>query len=150
MEVSNSIQALVSLVDDPDESIFTHVKKELIKHGKAAIPYLENSWAEDLFGNTHQTRIETLIRDINFEETKTQLVKWADSPEKDLLKGAIIISKFKAPDLKTIEIYGYFRELKRDIWLEINNNQTAFEKIKIINRVLFEHHNFSGDNDNYH
>ena len=149
MEVSNSIQALVSLVDDPDESIFTHVKKELIKHGKAAIPYLENSWTEDLFGNTHQTRIETLIRDINFEETKTQLVKWADSPEKDLLKGAIIISKFKAPDLKTKELYNYFEQLRRDIWLEINNNQTAFEKVKIINRILFDHHGFKGGEKDY-
>ena len=84
MEASNSIQALVSLVDDPDESIFTQVKSELIKHGKAAIPYLENSWAEDLFGNTHQRRIETLIRDINFEETKTQLVNGLNLQKKIL------------------------------------------------------------------
>jgi hypothetical protein len=41
-----SISALVKLIDDPDESVFSQVRDELIKCGSMAIPYLEKSWEE--------------------------------------------------------------------------------------------------------
>ena len=150
MNQHNSIKALINLVDDPDESIFGQVRSEIIKYGIEAIPYLSSSWNDDLFGNIHQNRIKNLIDDIHFSDVKTQLKEWMKCPEKDLLKGAIIVSRYISSEINSDKIYNYFEELKRDIWLEMNNYQTAFEKIKIINRVLFEHHNFSGDKDNYH
>jgi len=146
----NSIKALVSLVDDPDETIYGQVRTELIKHGIAAIPYLASSWTDDLFSNIHQSRIKNLINDIHFSDVKIQLREWAESTEKDLLKGTIIISRYISSEINSDSIYNYFDELKRDIWLETNNYQTAFEKIKIINRVLFTHHGFSGDKEDYH
>ena len=41
---NSSIQALVKLIDDPDDSIFEHVRGQLIQFGPDAIPYLEQSW----------------------------------------------------------------------------------------------------------
>ena len=39
-----SIIALINLIDDPDEDIFSHVRDRLLQYGPEAIPYLENSW----------------------------------------------------------------------------------------------------------
>ena len=49
-----------------------------------------------------------------------------EMPEKDLLKGALIVSRYISSEINSDKIYNYFEELKRDIWLEMNNYQTAF------------------------
>ena len=96
---NSSITALVKLIDDPDEDIFLHVRDELVKCGSKAIPYLEKSWEDDYYGLVFQNRIENIIHDIQFKEIKDALKKWNDCPEKDLLEGAIIVSRYQYPGL---------------------------------------------------
>lgn len=149
MMQSSSIQALVSLVDDPDDQIFEHVRGELIKCGSTAIPYLESTWETDLFGNKHHERIDQIIQEIQFEEIKKELKNWLESPEKDLIKGACIVTKYQFNDLDETEILNSIQNIRRDIWLELNDNQTAFEKVKIFNKIFFAHHLFEGDKDDF-
>ncbi len=146
---ATSIQALIRLVDDPDDHIYQHVRGELIRCGASALPYLENTWETDLFGNNHHSRIDDIIRDILFEEVKKELNLWLNSTDKDLLKGACIIAKYEFPDLDESEVLDLVQNIRRDIWLELNDNQTAFEKIKIFNKIFFAHHQFEGDSDDF-
>ncbi len=150
MHVTTSIQALVQLIDDPDESVFEHVRDQLVKIGSEAIPYLENSWETDYYGLLFQNRIESIIHDIQFEEVKSKLMAWVQSTEKDLLQGAIIVAKYQYPGLDEPKIHEALAMIRRDIWLELNDNQTAFEQVKIFNRVFFGLHHFHGDNKNFH
>lgn len=150
MHVTSSIQALVQLIDDPDESVFEHVRDQLVKIGSEAIPYLENSWETDYYGLLFQNRIESIIHDIQFEEVKSKLMAWVQSTEKDLLQGAIIVAKYQYPGLDEPKIHEALAMIRRDIWLELNDNQTAFEQVKIFNRVFFGLHHFHGDNKNFH
>ncbi len=41
-------------------------------------------------------------------------------------------------------------KIRKDIWLEINSNQTAFEKINIFNKVFYEIHHFKGNTKSFH
>lgn len=148
--INTSIQALVKLIDDPDENVFGHVKDQLLKCGLEAIPYLEHSWETDYYGLIFQTRVEQIIHEIQFEETKNELVAWSKSNDKDLLEGAIVIAKYQYPHLDEQLIRETIQAIRRDIWLEINDNQTAFEQIKIFNRVFFSHYKFQGDAKNFH
>ena len=150
MMINTSIQALVKLIDDPDENVFGHVKDQLLKCGLEAIPYLEHSWETDYYGLIFQTRVEQIIHEIQFEETKNELVAWSKSNDKDLLEGAIVIAKYQDPHLDEQLIRETIQAIRRDIWLEINDNQTAFEQIKIFNRVFFSHYKFQGDAKNFH
>ncbi len=61
-------------MDDPDETIFQHVRDRLLQYGPDAIPYLENSWVEKDFGLIFLNRVEQLVHDIQFEHTKKQFV----------------------------------------------------------------------------
>jgi regulator of sirC expression with transglutaminase-like and TPR domain len=115
-----------------------------------AIPYLEHSWETDYYGLIFQTRVEQIIHEIQFEETKNELVAWSKSNDKDLLEGAIVIAKYQYPHLDEQLIRETIQAIRRDIWLEINDNQTAFEQIKIFNRVFFSHYKFQGDAKNFH
>ena len=145
-----SIKALVKLIDDPDEDIFLHVRDELIKCGNKAIPYLEKSWEDDYYGLVFQSRIENIIHDIQFEDVKDALKKWNHCSEKDLLEGAIIVARYQYPGLIDSEIRDYIQTLRRDIWLELNDHLTAYEQVKVFNRIFFKEHKFHGDSKNYH
>jgi regulator of sirC expression with transglutaminase-like and TPR domain len=38
--------------------------------------------------------------------------------------------------------------IKRDIWLELNSSLTALEKVKVINHIFFDLHNYRGNKTN--
>ena len=150
MQKNDSILALINLIDDPDESIYTHVRDQLLQYGPDAIPYLESSWEHQDFGLLFQDRIENLIHEIQFEATKDALKNWLDSDDKDLLEGAIIISKSQYPGLDSKTVKDEIAKIQRDVWLEINDNQTAMEKVRIFNKVFFNFYHFQGNAKNFH
>lgn len=145
-----SIRALINLIDDPDEDVYAHVHDRLLSYGADAIPFLENSWEDQDFGLLFQSRIETLIHEIQFEEIKRKLTNWIASSDKDLLTGSIIIAKYQYPGLDEAAIRSQIEGIQKDVWLEINNKQTALEKVRIINKVFFGMHHFQGNAKSFH
>ena len=93
-------------MDDPDENIYSHVHDRLLSYGADAIPFLENSWEDQDFGLLFQSRIETIIHEIQFEEIRRKLTNWIASSDKDLLTGSIIIAKYQYPGLDESAIRG--------------------------------------------
>lgn len=150
MKGQKEIQALIRLIEDPDENIYHHVRDELLKYGPDAIPFLETSWEHEEYGLIFQSRVENLIHEIQFEEIKTQLSNWVESPDKDLLRGAIIIARYQYSGLDEDQIHDLIQQLRRDVWLELNDSMTAFEKIKVFNRVFFGLYHFHGDAKHFH
>jgi regulator of sirC expression with transglutaminase-like and TPR domain len=144
-----SIDALIRLVDDPDEQVFVHVRDQLLNFGTFALPFLQNSYdilESDLI---FQSRIEQIIHDIQFEALKNRLEIWVNSEDKDLIEAAIIVAKYQYPNFDESLVFKAIDQLINDCWLELNNRQTAFEKVKIINKIFFEFHGFKGDTVNY-
>jgi regulator of sirC expression with transglutaminase-like and TPR domain len=141
--------ALITLLDDPDENIYCQVKDRFIVLGPPAIPHLETAW-ENSFDGIMQKRIEVIIRNINFEALQKALKHWAEHEQDDLFKGVCMIARYQYPDLDEIKLKKQIQQLKQDVWLEIHDDLTALEKIKIINHILFEVHQFSGNITNYH
>lgn len=138
------------MIDDPDENIFYHVRDELINIGEQAIPFLEDSWEKENYGLTFQMRIEQLIHDIQFNNVKQKLKSWIDSPEKDLLEGALIINEYQYPNLDAAIIREKIQKIRKDIWLELNDYQTAYEKTRVFNKIFYGRYEFSGNSKDYH
>lgn len=149
MSNENNIEALIHLIDDPDEDIFLHVRDRLRQYGPDAIPFLENSWGEKDYGLIFLNRVEQLIHDIQFDHTKKCLDDWMRS-EKDLLEGAIIIAKYQYPGLDDEIIQEFFQTIRKDIWMELNPRMTAFEKIRVFNRIFYGKYRFHGDSKDFH
>lgn len=144
-----NIEALIHLIDDPDEDIFMHVRDKLLQYGPDAIPYLEDSWEEKDYGLIFLNRVEQLIHDIQFEHTKTQIMLWKKS-EKDLLQGTIIVAKYQYPGLNEDHIREFIETIRKEIWLELSHRQTAYEKVRIFNKIFFDKYKFKGDSKNFH
>lgn len=141
--------ALITLLDDPDEVIYIQVKDRFVVLGPPAIPHLETAW-ENSFDAIMQKRIETIIHTIQFETLQKALKNWAKVDQDDLLKGILILARYQYPDLDENKIKKQLATIKQDVWLELHEDLTALEKVKIINHILFEVHQFSGNITNYH
>lgn len=143
------IAALVSLIDDPDQSIFQQVSEKLMLFGPDAIPFLENAW-DSYFEPGIQTRIENLIHDIQFENICFELNNWYLFNSNNLLKGALIINRYQYPDLDEQLINQQIDKIRKEIWLELNERLTALEQIKVFNYIFYDLNGFSGNVKNYH
>jgi len=145
----NKIRALLQLLDDPNEEIYMHVSQNIIKQGIEIIPELEKAWETSL-NEILQHRIENLIQEIQFTTTQNKLIEWKESGAFSVLEGAYLVAKYQYPDLKFEYIEKLFETIRKDVWLEINNNLTALEKTRVINHILYEIHSFAGNSSNFY
>lgn len=143
------IKALIKLLDDSDPEIFNHIEEQLMLMGKSVIPDLENAWSGSIDAMMQQ-RIENIIHKIQIEDLQRDLSVWVQTGCTDLLKGVMYIARYQYPDLDEAAVMATIEKLKRDAWLEMNENLTALEQIKVLNRIFFEIHGFSGNTKNYH
>lgn len=145
--MSNELVYLLNLLDDPADEVFNAVEKQMVGFGKSIVSELEQYW--ELNSNILvQRRIEKLIQKINFIHLKKELSRWIINDSGNLLYGSYLVSLMQYPELEFEEIESVFNECKRDLWLEMNNNLTALEKIRVLNHVFFQVHNFQGAKKN--
>jgi regulator of sirC expression with transglutaminase-like and TPR domain len=147
---SAEVKAMISLIDDPDDSIYRHIKGQLMAMGPEVIPVLENEWETKEYGLIFQSRIEQLIHEIQYIAVKKALREWIEKGANDLLEGCIIIAKYQYPDLDEGRIKKRIHQMKHDIWLELNENLTAFEQIRIINHILFDIYGMGANKKDFH
>ncbi|HRW97706.1 MAG TPA: transglutaminase-like domain-containing protein [Bacteroidales bacterium] len=141
--INNELNALISLLDEPDAAIFNRIRERLFSYGVSAVPLLENAWDTSYNNSDVQKRIEDIIHDIQFDNVFQSLIKWKQTPQQDLLTGFLHLSRFHDPDLNDTEITNKIGMIIQDIWLELNDNLTPLEKVKVINHIFFEVHAFS-------
>ncbi len=144
----NEFRALISLLDDPDEEVIYHVSNRLKDLGIHGVEKLENAW-EYTGDELRQSRLEDLINDIQFDRLKSELIKWRDKDSEDLLLGAILVAKFKYPDLDESLIYSTVDRLTQAIWLELNNGLTPLEEIHVFNNVFYKLTGYIGEQDGF-
>lgn len=137
----NKLEALLSLLDDPDKEIHKRIKKELIELPVSTIPQLEDSWLESK-SPLFQERLEMVINKIQFNNVKSELINWSSDEKPNLIEGAILINKSCNPNLLTDPIRKTILKIKHDVELEISDNLTPLEKIKILNHFFYNIYNY--------
>ncbi len=138
----SKLKALISLLDDLDREVVEMVEKTLHDEGLAIIPELEKAW-EYSISQSFQEHIENIIEDIQSRAIRNELGKWVNEGSESLLKGAFLIAKHQYPDYNYDELNEFIERISRDVWLEINENLTALEKVRIINQVMYEMYDFA-------
>ncbi len=143
------LDALINLLDDPDSRVFELVEKELLKENNTIIPILEEKW-ETSFDSNYQERIENLIQGLQYKETFNRLGSWMKSGSnvRDLLTGFWIVDQFQYPDLNFLTVKLKLENIRKKIWLELNNSLTLLEKTTILNHFLFNINGFAINHSN--
>ncbi|HZK08757.1 MAG TPA: transglutaminase-like domain-containing protein [Bacteroidales bacterium] len=142
--LNRELNALVSLIDEPDQTMFDQVRNKIFAYGLDAVPLLEEAWDTNADGQV-QKRIETIIHTIQFDHNFHQFNLWRNTPNQDLLAGFILVAKYQYPELNEKTITDQVGQIIQDVWLEINNNLTPLEKVKIINHIFYDVHGFRGN-----
>jgi regulator of sirC expression with transglutaminase-like and TPR domain len=146
----NEIQALIRLIDDPDEGIYTQVRERIVSLGTPVVPELERAWEMDDLGDLFRNRIEDILHTIHLDVTYRRLKQWVEGGGENLLEGTLAVSNYRYPELDEHRVKSRLAALRQDIWLELNDNLTAFEKVRVFNHVFFQIHGFRGNKRNYH
>lgn len=145
------IQALINLIDDPDEGIFKQVRERIISLGSPVVPVLERAWeVDEHLGDLFRDRVEDILHSIHITSVHDRLKAWVASGGEDLLEGALIVCRYRYPELDEHRVKARLSAIRQDIWLELNDQLTAFEKVRVFNHILFQVHGFKGNKRNYH
>jgi len=148
MQESKEIKALLHLIDDPDEEVFTTVSNRIISYGRGIIPNLEYLW-ENTLQDTIQERIEMLIHRLHYRDLTEDFQRWKTSSYHDLLTASLLVSKFQYPDLATSLVLEEIEKLRRNIWLELNNYLTPLEQVNVLTSIIYGYYNLKGTEVGY-
>jgi len=142
------VNSLIRLLDDPDQEIYNHVHEKLLSYGSEVIDYLENAFGE-AFDPIQQERIANLVHEIQFDILKNDLRLWQHSGAFDLLQGILIMNRYQYPDLDEQKVINQIEAIKRDIWIQMMNESSPPEQIKLINHIFYSIYGFSGNTSNH-
>lgn len=148
MEETREISALFLLIDDPDVEVFTTVSDKIISMGARIIPNLELLW-ETTPDERVQERIELLIHRLHYCDLTLEFKRWKSLPEPDLLSGALLVAKFRYPELNLEAVFQEVEKMRRNIWLELNNYLTPLEQTNVLTTILYNYYQLKGNEINY-
>lgn len=147
MNLNSELQALISLVDEPDNDLYAQVRSRIFDYGMKAVPALEEA-----FGNCPddlvQQRIVSLVSEIQQQHLFNELHHWKRFGGQDLLTGYLIVSRHQYPDLDVDALTRKVGRLVQDVYNELNPQLTPLEKTRVFNHVLYDINKFSGNTAN--
>ncbi len=141
---SQHLSLLIHLLDDPDQEVYEEVSREILNAGIQAVDVLENAWL-GVTNELQRSRIEDLIHNIQFQLVYDNFEAWCEDGATDLMEGYLIASGLKYPNIDETHVLKELDILTRSVWIELNENTTSIEKIKILNHVFFEIYKVGGE-----
>lgn len=142
------VKALINLLDDPTEEVFSSVQMALLQLPVDKVPLLEEAW-EQSADELLQSRLANVIHAIQFNDVKNLLARWRDEGARDLVYGVFLVARYQYPDLSFTIVNEKLNAMRRDIWLEMHDQLTSLEKVRVVNHVLFDLHGFTRNNSNF-
>ncbi|HEX8331659.1 MAG TPA: transglutaminase family protein [Segetibacter sp.] len=143
MHETREISALLTLIDDPDQEVFSTVSSRIVDYGRGIIPNLENLW-ENTPSEDVQDRIEMLIHKLHYNDLVNDFTSWKDNPYHDLLFGSLLVAKFQYPELVTAPVLQELERIRRNVWLELNSFLTPLEQANVISSIVYNYYNLKG------
>jgi regulator of sirC expression with transglutaminase-like and TPR domain len=143
MQENREISALFHLIDDPDEEVFSSVSDRIVSLGRAIIPNLEHLW-ENTPDESVQGRIEMLIHKLHFRDLVSDFTEWKNGPC-ELLQGALLVARYRYPEMITTTTLQELEKIRRNIWLELNSYLTPLEQINVITGILYSYYKMKGN-----
>ncbi|MCS6917431.1 MAG: transglutaminase family protein [Chitinophagales bacterium] len=135
------LNALLQLLDDPDEEVYQQVHDRLIAYGPAIIPTLEKAW-ENSTAEYSAQRIVTLIQRLHRNRIVSDLKKWGSTANGDLLEAALILSRYRFMNQNERRLKTKIGELADQVSMEFSYHMPPLEQISIYNHVLFDLNQF--------
>lgn len=144
MKTATTLQALMSLTDEPNESLYNIIADAIISYGKEILPLLKNN-LPNAKNNCHYQRIESLIYSIEYNDVINRLRSWRNKRQYDLMEPLFILSRYRFPETDWNRVAFQTVMIIEQIEQELNTELTPLEQIKTINHIFYSVNKFKGD-----
>jgi regulator of sirC expression with transglutaminase-like and TPR domain len=131
----NEINALITLLDDPDEEVYTAVRTKLLSYGADVIPNLEAYWPTTNDSQL-QDRIDEILHEAFFQKVCLDLKNWKDAGATDLKEAYILICLYNFNHLDVNELRASLKKMYQSAWLEMNNYLSPVEQLNVLAGVV--------------
>jgi regulator of sirC expression with transglutaminase-like and TPR domain len=132
----NKLNALIRLLDEPDEKVYKTIRQQILALGTSALPILEEA-ENHLSPELTVSRLSEIIHAIRVNGVYARLKNWSGTQTHDLLEAWLLLSGYLSPDEDPNRLKETVTKLYRDIWVEMNSDLTALEKIRVVNHVFY-------------
>jgi len=136
MRVDSEIISLKSLIDDPDTTVRVAVRDRFLTRGASAIEQLESLVTEEISEERRSFYLE-YIEDLKEELIIERIESYLKSPDPLLLDGLFLISKAVDSSVDEVIFYTSLELLSEEIGVELSEEKTAIENVKIFNYIFF-------------
>ncbi|MDX2283175.1 MAG: transglutaminase-like domain-containing protein [Bacteroidia bacterium] len=137
-------EALVSLLDDEDPAVESHVRQTLLSLGDAAVPRLEFAW-EQSSSEVVQQRLESIIHVIQSQAAIARLRAWEGSDGQPLFEGWLGLTQYQFPSIAPETYRKEISRLVNRAWLDLRAGMNLVEQIGVISRLLFASEQYRGN-----
>lgn len=142
--------ALVSLLEDDDKEIITHVEKKLYSLGTGVISILEKEWMKNSLDPKVRNKIEGIIHELQFVLLKERIVQWKEKGAEDLLEGMMLVANYQYPDISMKFLKRKIEQYYYQAWKEFKDEMGAIEQVKTLNHIMFNILRFRPNSKNLH
>ena len=139
----SEIHALLALMDDPDETVYDHVRDRLLSKGKDVLPFVNDAALSGRECALFQSRLTKLQEGLQQSDIREELEAWMECGGQDIWAGAQLVQRAVDPAWQVAESNYAFESLKKEVWLELNEELTALEQVRILNHVLYDIEGFT-------
>ncbi|MBN1253281.1 MAG: transglutaminase family protein [Bacteroidales bacterium] len=137
------LKAMLKLIDDPDNVVFDAVREKLLEWGVIAVKELKSNIEDNSENKLLIERTNAIVKEIEYTATLNSFKNWVVEGGEDLLKGVYLVAKYNTNDIDFYTISQKIEKIKRDAWLQMNENLTPLEQIKVLNHIIFNIHKFT-------
>ncbi len=133
----SEIISMLQLLEDPDEKVFELIRNKILDNSDTYRTYLENFHAISSNDMAIQ-RSELLLDEMFLEDFEKRLSSIVVSKDANLLEGTLLIEEYFNRDLDVDALKNEADKIIKSIWIEMNDQLTGIEKVKLISTAVFE------------
>ncbi|GJM60092.1 transglutaminase-like domain-containing protein [Persicobacter diffluens] len=147
---TREFKALVSLLDDEDQMISSHINDRILSLGVNALPLLEKAWEEYTWNPEMQLKISELMHHLQYQKVVEGLENWRDGDQKDLMEALYWMACYSYPELQREELDNMLDAIIRKVRQGFNPDGHPVKQVKHINQVFFDELGFGPNSRNFH
>ncbi|HPJ82709.1 MAG: hypothetical protein KBC07_01310 [Bacteroidales bacterium] len=135
MAYDKEILDIIPLLDDPDQYIQDALFRHLRNMGRPALEQLEGVYRES--GEEKFPGVRKMLAALREEMKFEALEKWIGQPSDDLLAGLCLVQDILTGDADRQDLQEILMNCVNEVCVEIRDDQTVMEKVKLLNHVFF-------------
>ena len=147
---SSSLQALLSLMSDPDPQVWSSIERQLVKRGEKAMRFLRET-AEKEKNTLVRLRARAVLAQIHEMSLTNKLKQWLNpgGTEPDLEEGWFLLTELEFPNLDVAHYRRKLDDMAADIDLRLRGAKDM-DALRAFQKYIHFDMEFRGNVEGYH